>query len=119
MFGGYRPSRRRGDAALYTAPAASVTSAPTGSPVPSAPLSRDAAVALARAAAPQSAQHPVTVAEAGPARDFASAGMEGVPGDRWVWYIVLSNLGPLSGEGTFVILDYVDGTIYEVVDVIG
>jgi len=45
--------------------------------------------------------------------------MEGVPGDRWVWYIVLSNLGPLSGEGTFVILDYVDGTIYEVVDVIG
>lgn len=84
-------------------------------------LSRDEAVEAARAAAPQSAHRPVAVAEAGPASDLVgSAGIApDVPGDRWIWYIFLSDVGPLSGEGSIVILDFFDGRVYEVVNVIG
>ena len=91
------------------------SNAPAGSP--ESGLSEDEAVELARAAAPQSAHFPVTVAKAGPASAFSP--FHDIAGDRWVWYILLSDLGPLSGEGTMVFLDFVDGRVYEVIDVIG
>lgn len=38
-------------------------------------------------------------------------------GDTWVWLIVLSDGGPpLGQEGSFVVLDYIDGTIYGIQD---
>jgi len=76
-------------------------------------------VEVARAAAPQAAHKPVVSAEAGPLSEVVpSAEVADVPDDRWVWYIFLFDGGPLSGQGTFVILDYFDGRVYEVVDII-
>jgi hypothetical protein len=84
-------------------------------------LSKAEAVEIARQAAPQSADYPITVAEAGPASELvADTGFaEDVPGDRWIWYIVLDNGGALSGEGSIIVIDYVDGRVYDVVDIIG
>jgi len=90
-----------------------------GSPQLPAGLSRSEAIALARAAAPQSASFPVTMAQAGPGHNFGFAHRPGVPRDRWVWYILLSDLGPLSGTGSMVFLDFVDGQIYEVINLLG
>ncbi|MBA2266194.1 MAG: hypothetical protein H0W17_07360 [Chloroflexi bacterium] len=62
------------------------------------------------------------MARAGPASELELEGfanLADVDGDRWVWYILLSDLGPLSGEGTIVILDFIDGRVYEAIDVIG
>lgn len=55
--------------------------------------------------------------ESGPASEvLAREGFEwaDVPsGDTWVWLIVLSDDGPpLGQEGSFIVLDYFDGTIY-------
>jgi len=90
-----------------------------GSPRLPAGLSRSEAIALARAAAPQSASFPVTMAQAGPGHNFGFAHRPGLPRDRWVWYILLSDLGPLSGTASMVFLDYVDGQVYEVINLIG
>ena len=86
----------------------------------SSALSEAEAVDIARGAAPQSADYPIQVAEAGPASELvADTGMaEDVPGDRWVWYIVLGTGGYLSGGGTVIVIDYIDGRVYDVVDVI-
>lgn len=80
-------------------------------------LSERAAVELARVAAPQSAEFPATVALAGPGHNFLDR--PDVPRDRWVWYILLSDLGLLGGSGTMVFLDYVDGRVYEVINLRG
>jgi hypothetical protein len=81
-------------------------------------LSKAEALAIAREAAPQSADYPVFVAEAGPASEWAADPRfpEDVPGDRWVWYVVLDT-GALSGEGSIIVIDYIDGRVYDVVDI--
>ena len=56
--------------------------------------------------------------ESGPASEVLPPGFEwaDVPSDNtWVWFINLSDGGPpLGAEGSFVVLDYFDGTIYGV-----
>lgn len=57
--------------------------------------------------------------ESGPASEvLPSGGLEwaGVPsGNTWVWFVNLSDGGPpLGAEGSFVVLDYFDGTVYSV-----
>ena len=70
------------------------------------------AIEVARAAAPQSADRAVLVAEAKPARDLNDSGLaSGVAADRWIWYIYLSDGGTLSGEGSMVVIDYLDGRV--------
>lgn len=44
---------------------------------------------------------------------------ESVPEGRWVWYIVLSRSQPLAGESPIIVLDYLDGHVYQVIDAIG
>jgi hypothetical protein len=37
--------------------------------------------------------------------------------DRWVWVVYLASGEPLAAEGTVVVLDFIDGTVYEVVNI--
>lgn len=108
--------------ASVTAPA---FPAPAGqaTPGPALPgLTEEAAAAAARAAAPQSAAWPVVVAKAGPAGEllYSEGGYQiapGLPHDRWVWVIILGDSSQaLDGEGSIVVIDFLDGTVYEVVD---
>jgi hypothetical protein len=87
-------------------------------------LTRADAIELAREAAPHAAAYPeVTVAERGPfgqLEGFDRMLDDEPPADRWVWQITLcEGCGPLSGRSTTVILDYLDGRIYGVIDMIG
>jgi hypothetical protein len=103
--------------------------APEGSDMPSDPppsmsgtgISRDAAIAAAREAVPRSATWEVRVANFGTAGDllYAEGGYQiarGLPGDRQVWVVVLGTGSGFEAEGSIVVIDYLDGTIYEVVD---
>jgi hypothetical protein len=83
-------------------------------------LSKAEALEIAREAAPRSADFPVFVAKAGPAGELVGNDTRfavDVPGDRWVWYVVLDT-GALSGEGSMIVIDYLDGRVYEVVDIV-
>lgn len=86
-------------------------------------LSEAEAVEIALAAAPQSDDYQVVqVAEAGPAGELvADYGLaEQVPRDRWVWHIVLGTDRTLGGEDAVtIVIDYIDGRVYEVVQIIG
>ena len=102
---------------------ASAMSSPTllASPTPDAsprPLSRAEAEEAAIRADGRPGMTTVSV-EFGPARQVLSReGFEraDVPSDdTWVWLIVVSDGGPpLGQEGSFVVLDYFDGTVYGV-----
>jgi hypothetical protein len=87
-------------------------------------LTREEAVVIARDAAPQAAGRPVTFAEAGPSVDLLPPGapeverlISAIPADRWIWVITFSSGdGPLGGESSVVVIDYLDGRVYGVVD---
>ena len=122
--------RRGPDVGSLTSPSPSVpattepTPTPTTSPSAANALSRDEAIAAARVAAPQASAYPEVIrAEAGPFEDMGVASLEyelRPEADRWVWVIILcEGCGPLSGEGTVVVLDYLDGRVYAVQDFIG
>ena len=91
---------------------------PPPSAAPSGGLTRTEAIEAARRAAPHAADYAeVTVASTGPfGTEF---GLEFFdyserPADnRWVWVIRLCDgCGPLSGQSTLVVLDYIDGRVY-------
>jgi hypothetical protein len=93
----------------------SPTTAPTVD-ASAAPLTESQAVETARRADGRRGMSAANVAS-GPADEvLPQEGFEwaDVPaGDTWVWLIVLSDGGPpLGQEGSFVVLDYFDGTIY-------
>ena len=122
--------RPRPDVGSLTPPSRSVpatteqTPIPTTSPPAANALSRDEAIAAAREAAPQASDYPEVVrVEAGPFEDMGVESLEyelRPEADRWVWVIILcEGCGPLSGEGTVVVLDYLDGRVYAVQDFIG
>jgi hypothetical protein len=98
-----------------TSSVAAGSSAPGG-------LTEERAVAVARAAAPQAALWPMLVSTAGTAAKLLHPEggyrvAQGHAHDRWVWVVVLGNAGTgLDGAGVIVVIDYIDGTVYEVVD---
>jgi hypothetical protein len=114
------------DPANPALPAESPTAQPTPAPStaisPNLGMTEELAVAAARAAAPQAAEYPVIVAKAGSAEEllYAEGGYQiapGLPRDRWVWVVILGDTrGPLDADGSIVVIDFIDGTIYEVVD---
>ena len=63
-------------------------------------LSKAEALEIAREAAPQSADFPVFLAEAGPGELVGNDTRFAVdvPEDRWVWYVVLDT-GALAAKG--------------------
>ncbi len=106
-------------------PTLEVSPLPSGAATPSGGLTMGQAIAAARASAPQSAELPVTVAKAGPAGELLDSpegyhAAPGLPHDRWVWVVVLfDNSAPLSGRGSIVVIDFVNGAVYDVMNVIG
>ena len=96
---------------------------PQPSGAPTGGLTRTEAIEAARRAAPHAADYPEVIrADAGPfgteAMGFESLEDIERPADsRWVWVIMLcEGCGPLSGQGTFVILDYLDGRVYGIIN---
>ena len=98
-------------------------------PAPSVPdqtpasvgLTEDVAVAAARAASPQSADRPVVSARAGAFNELlqppeAYEFSADLPPERWVWVVVLASGDQLDAQGTIVVIDYLDGRIYGVMD---
>jgi hypothetical protein len=82
-------------------------------------LTEAQAIEIAHTVAPQVADREVKAAEAGPlsqvwedsaALDWAQS----VPRDQLVWYLYFRD--PNDGRGTIVVLDFVNGTEYEVMD---
>jgi hypothetical protein len=98
----------------------SETPEPSFAPRPSGGMSRDEAVDIAREAVPQADGWDVLAAEAGPVNRFdylaGQAFISAVPADRWVWVIDLGSGPPLGAEGSWVVIDYLDGRVYGVVD---
>lgn len=76
------------------------------------------AVAIARDAAPQAETYQVVAARAGPYKVIGDIFVNvDLAGDRWVWLITFSDGGPpLGAEGTFVLVDYIDGTVHAIQD---
>ena len=78
---------------------------------------------IARAAAPQSADRPVVRADAGPAGELPETDhfdLTPAPApDRWVWIVILASGPSLGEEGSIVVIDFLDGGVYGVVDIIG
>lgn len=80
---------------------------------PSSGLSFDEALSIAHEAAPEADGYRLTSADYkfwGPEQEHI-----GVPADRWTWTIVFRAMDG-SGRGTVVQLDYVDGTVYSVLN---
>lgn len=80
---------------------------------PSSGLTVDEAVSIARDAAPQADGYRMASA----AYTFPAPGQEhiGVPADRSIWTIAFEAMDG-SGQGTVVQLDYVDGTVYSILN---
>jgi len=112
------------DQPLVVATPSSITATPTAHVTPGASphaLTEAEAVEAARQAADRPGMTPVHV-ESGPAGEvlLPRQGFEWahVPSDdTWVWLVNLSDGGPpLGQEGSFVVLDFFDGTIYGVLN---
>lgn len=93
-------------------------------PVPSAPgLTEEEAIAVARAAAPHAADFPVTRAEAGLASELVHEPALDLPTlptpERLVWVIVLAGGPTQNQEISVVVIDFRDGQVYGVLDLIG
>jgi hypothetical protein len=104
---------------VSTAPAPSGTISPTAA---GTGLSRDQAIAIARAAAPRRGGAAVLQAEVGPFADLGNAHAASrvspppTP-ERLVWRVNLgTDSGPLQGDGTIVILDFQTGSVIQVFD---
>lgn len=87
-------------------------------------LTEAEAVAAARVAAPQAVTWDLRAAQSGPFGDVFPAMDEfdwsrDISPDRWVWLVSLGIGEPLDSQGSFVILDFADGTIYQVVNTRG
>lgn len=90
-------------------------------PVPATGLTEEQAVVAARAAAPQAADQPLLAANAGPAGerlkpDEAYPIDPPLPADRMVWVINFGSGPPLGQQGTMIIIDLLDGSVYAVID---
>lgn len=91
------------------------TPAPTPRPEqPSSGIARADAIAIAREAAPRRAGAELGYVTNGPVGDVAMglAGFEwaaAIPSDAWLWQVTF-RYG--NGQGTTVLIDYVDGTVY-------
>lgn len=88
---------------------------------PAAGFTQEQAVAAARAAAPQSADRRIISAKAGPLGELLAPGTydfsSAIPSDRWVWVINLGSGQPLGeGQGSIVVIDFLDGRVYGVID---
>ena len=110
-----RPSLSSVPAAATEPSAASTSPLPVG-------LTQEQAIGIARSAAPQASMWPMLVSTAGTAAELLHPEggyrvAQGLAHDRWVWVVVLGNAGTgLDGAGVIVVIDYIDGTVYEVVD---
>jgi hypothetical protein len=75
------------------------------------------AVAAARGAAPQSADREVRRVETGPSGELLEREVyefsSEIPSDRWVWVIILASQGQ---GGSSVVIDFLDGRVYGVVN---
>lgn len=111
-----RPSTQQPSAAATATPSSTIsTASPTVNASPQ-PLTEAEAVEAALRADGRPGMAAVNV-ESGPASEvLPREGFEwaDVPsGDTWVWLIVLSDGGPpLGQEGSVVVLDYFEGTVY-------
>jgi len=113
-----------GQPAVSPSAAASLTTEPPPTQPTAGPelaLTQELAIATARAAAPHAATGRVLVAKAGSAGDllYAEGGYQiaqGLPQDRWVWVVILATGSGFGAEGSIVVMDFLDGTVYEVVD---
>lgn len=96
---------------------------PTQTPVPSPGLTEEEAIAVARAAAPHAADFPVTRAEAGLASELVHEPALDLPTlpapERLVWVIVLAGGPTQNQEISVVVIDFLDGHVYGVLDLIG
>jgi hypothetical protein len=90
-----------------------------GTAAPTTGLTQEQAITVARVAAPQSADRSVRRAEAGPAGELVEPQVyefsSDIPSDRWVWVIILATQGE---GGSSVVIDFLDGRVYGVVNVI-
>jgi hypothetical protein len=93
---------------------------PSFAPEPSDGISRDDAVDAARDVVPEAAEWDVIAVEAGPVGQFeylvSQPFISEVPADRWVWVIDLGHGPSLGAEGSWVVIDYLDGRVYGVID---
>jgi hypothetical protein len=109
-----------GAAALLAACANSPS--PDNGRSPAVGLTREQAVALARATARSHAGRPVQRTEMGPFRTIAGAyaGSPGAPSpmpDQWVWLVHFGETTkPVAGIGNIVILDFFDGRVIQEFD---
>jgi hypothetical protein len=107
-------------------PAASSSARPsafpeTRSPAPNStsdPVSRAAAIDIARAHDPQSAGRELRIADSGPAGELAEAGygmdsLSDLPPGQWVWVIVLHDSPRGEGSGSMAVVDYYSGKVIE------
>ncbi len=119
--GGLDADSRSGQTSVATPVASDASSseaAPTWSPAAGG-LSEEEAVGVARAAGPLAAAGRLANAEAGPLGEVFTARNEfdwsrDLPPDKWVWviYLVAEN----EEDGSLVFVDYIDGTVYGIVD---
>ena len=96
------------------------TPEPSFAPEPSGGISRDEAEDAARDVVPKADGWDVIAADAGPIGQFdyldGQAFTSEIPADRWVWVIDLGGGPPLGAEGSWVVIDYLDGRVYGIVD---
>lgn len=110
-----------GIGASATPVATELTSEPTATKPPGAALSQGQAVDAARAAVPQASEWDVISIEAGPAGRLLEPAqaypMPSFPAaDRWVWIVDLGSGQPVADHGAVVVLDYLTGGVYSVIE---
>jgi len=113
-----------GRGALSPVTASQVPSSATATGTPEASalgLTKDQAVLVARAATPRSADWSVLSAKAGRVDELlvpeAAFPISPFPSrDRWVWVIDLGAGPAVGGQGSIVVLDYIDGHVYAVLN---
>jgi hypothetical protein len=112
--------------AASTISPAPVESEPVGTATPSSTtttsgLTEAEAVAAARTAAPQTANQPLLSAHSGPAGELlvpaeAYAIEPPLPPDRLVWKLVFGSGSGFDAEGSIVVIDALDASVYAIID---